>query len=475
MRFTTLGTLMMSALFLAGCGGGTGSFLPRAANHAASEATGRQIKSFQNGLAAGDFKPVCGPVPAGRARCAALLLAGAPPASQARTPMSVAAARGFTPDGYGPADLQSAYRLTAAAKHNGEDSLVAIVVAYENPHAERDLAVYRAQYGLPPCTSANRCFQKVGQTGRSGALPPLPPADGFSGGWQVESSLDLDMVSANCPKCRILLVESNDDFMNNLVAAVDTAARLGAMAISNSYAAYESSSDPAPVSQGGLLAHYVHPHVAVVAATGDFGYALSGWNTGAVIPAAFPSVVAVGGTLLTPDSSSARGWSESAWDGGGSGCSLYEAMPAWQDADPNCVGTVTNAAGRTSSFASRIYGDVSYVASAYTGVAVYNTNGQFGTNGWGVLGGTSVASPAIAAIYGLAGYGGSDEGENDLARFPARKLYHARSALFDVTSGTNGACFGSYLCTAGPGYDAPTGNGSPNGIGAFSLGGSEGD
>ncbi|MDP9107271.1 MAG: hypothetical protein M3N49_15250, partial [Candidatus Eremiobacteraeota bacterium] len=347
-------------------------------------------------------------------------------------------------------------------------AVIAIVDAYDTPQAEQDLAVYRARFGLSPCTTANRCFRKVNQNGKAGPLPPVPPP-GFEG-WQIETALDLEMVSANCPKCSIVLVESNDDFMNNLGPAVDAAAKFQPAAISNSYVSQESPTDPGPVAKGGLLSYYVHRNIAVVAGSGDFSYmSTPQWDAaggyGALIPAAFPSVVAVGGTELSPDSTVARGWSETVWSATGSGCSAYEPAPSWQRSDPNCVGTFARGdgegEGETRTFPSRIYGDVAYAAD---GVAFYDS-GPGG--GWGVLAGTSIGSPAIAAIYGLAGYGpeGSDDG-ND-GGFPAQKLYASRRSLFDVTVGFNGSCPAAFLCNAGPGYDAPTGNGSPNGIGAF--------
>jgi subtilase family serine protease len=462
----TLGTLMMSALFLAGCGGGSGAFTPHAANQTGSASGVRHVKTFREGLAAGDLKAVCPAVPPGRARCVSYMLSakGAAAAGLTRSTLSNSTA---PPPGYGPADLQSAYRLTAAARSNGTGSVIAIVDAYDNPRAEQDLAVYRARYGLPPCTTANRCFQKVNQSGKSGPLPPMPPPEFI--GWVTESSLDLDMVSANCPKCRILLVESDDDFFNNLGAAVDTAARFRPVAISNSYVGQESATDVGPVSHDGLLPYYVHPHIAVVAGSGDYGYALSGWNFGALIPAAFPSVIAAGGTDLWPDASSPRGWSEIALDAGGSGCSMFEPAPPWQKPDPNCVGSYTSPSGRMTTFPSRIYADVAYSSSAYDGVAFYDTNVVDGNDGWGTVGGTSVASPAIAAIYGLARSAVRGEaGESDDGSwFPARKLYSSKGSLFDITSGSNGDCIMAYFCTAVPGYDGPTGNGTPNGIAAF--------
>ncbi|HEY0382568.1 MAG TPA: hypothetical protein VGC72_10245 [Candidatus Elarobacter sp.] len=465
MQRTTLGALMTSVLFLAGCGG-SGSFAPHRANQTATASAARHFSSVADGVAAGALRPVCGPVGAGRARCTSYIVVGGGTQTAAQSAQRSASAHSPPPDGFGPADLQSAYRLTAAARTKGDDALVAVVDAYDTPQAEQDLAVYRARYGLPPCTTANRCFKKVNQNGRIAPLPPLPPP-GFEG-WQVETALDLEIVSANCPKCKILLVESNDDFMNNLGPAVNAAAKFDPAAISNSYVSQESPSDPKPVNKDGLLPYYVHPNIAVVAGSGDFSYmSTPQWDGfewvafGPLIPAAFPSVVAVGGTELSQDSSNARGWSETAWSSTGSGCSLYEPAPPWQRTDPSCVGSFTDGAGNTHTFASRIYGDVAYAAD---NVAVYDS-GPLG--GWGVLAGTSIGSPAIAAIYGLAGYGPNGNRDSDDSDFPARKLYTARRSLFDVTAGFNGTCSSTYLCNAGAGYDGPTGNGSPNGTGAF--------
>jgi len=464
MQRTTAGALMTSALFLAGCGG-SGTIAPHPANQTAPASVGRQFKTVAESVAAGVLKPVCGPVGPGRARCTSYVVTQNAAATATESAQRSVSAR-VAPDGLGPADLQSAYRLTTAARTKGDDALIAIVDAYDTPQAEHDLAVYRARYGLPPCTVANRCFRKVNQKGKAAPLPPLaPPA---SAGWQVETALDLEVVSANCPKCNILLVESDDDFMNNLGAAVNEAAEFEPAAISNSYVTNESPTDPGPIANGGLLAYYVHPNIAVVAGSGDFSYMSTTQSDGTVIgpliPAAFPSVVAVGGTELWQDATVARGWSETVWSSTGSGCSAVERMPPWQQADPNCVGAFTDEQGRTRTFPSRIYGDVAYAAD---NVAEYDSSGLFGPNGWHVLAGTSIGSPAIAAIYGLAGYGPNGNRDSDDADFPARKLYTSRRGLFDVTSGSNGACSDTYLCSAGSGYDGPTGNGSPNGITAF--------
>src|SRR5262249_3597783 len=151
---------------------------------------------------------------------------------------------------------------------------------------------------------------KVNETGGTLPMPPANPD------WGLEISLDLDMVSAVCPNCKILLVEATTNLNTDLYAGVDTAARLGANAISNSYGGDESSDETSSD------VHFNHPGVAVTASSGDDGYGVS-------YPAASRYVTAVGGTSLTRGGGS-RGWSETAWSGAGSGCSAYEAKPAWQ-------------------------------------------------------------------------------------------------------------------------------------------------
>lgn len=338
-----------------------------------------------------------------------------------------------TPEGFSPADLQAAYNLPSSGAGAGQT--VAIVDAYDNPNAEADLAVYRAQYGLPPCTTANGCFRKVDQRGEK-SYPSADP------GWAGEIALDLDMVSAVCPDCHILLVEADDAFSDNLGEAVNTAVRLGAKYVSNSYGGLEFPGDLDYDTK-----YYKHPGVVVTASSGDSGYL--GDDNGALYPSSSPYVTAVGGTSLVRDGS-ARGWSETAWRGAGSGCSRYEPKPATQH-DPCATRTVA---------------DVSAVSDPATGVAVYHTYGV-GT-GWEVFGGTSVAAPVIASVYALAGVPGASD-------LPNSYPYASANALHDVTSGVNGGCADAYLCTAGPGYDGPTGLGTPDGLLAFRPPGPHGE
>jgi N-acetylneuraminic acid mutarotase len=328
------------------------------------------------------------------------------------------------PSGYGPSQLDSAYDLPSGSAGAGET--VAVVDAYDDPAAEADLQVYRAQYGLPVCDTANGCFTKVAQDGSTNYPSP-------DQGWSTETSLDLDMVSAICPNCHILLVEADDDSMVNLGTAVDEAVTLGAKFVSNSYGGAE---DPSEVTSDS--SYYDHPGVVITASSGDSAY-------GVEYPAASQYVTAVGGTTLTQDSAVARGWTETAWADAGSGCSAYEAKPSWQ-ADTGC--------------ANRTVADVSADADPDTGVAVYDS---YSGGGWGVVGGTSVASPVIASTYALAG-------TPVAGTYPSSYPYADTTALNDVTSGSNGTCSPSYLCTAGPGYDGPTGLGTPDGTAAFSGG-----
>jgi subtilase family serine protease len=325
------------------------------------------------------------------------------------------AAPSLTPSGFGPADLQSAYSLAGASAANGAGKTIAIVDAYGYPSADADLQVYRNQYKLPACTAASHCLTIVNQNGGSN----LPRTDT---GWDQEQALDLDMASAICPNCKILLVQASSNSFANLSAAVDYAARVaGVVAISNSYGGSEYGSEVADEN------HYNHPGIAVTVSSGDNGY-------GVEFPAASQYVTAVGGTHLVLNQP------ETVWSGAGSGCSAYITKPSWQT-DTGC--------------ARRTVADVSAVADPNTGVAVYGPSSRMHSS-WLVFGGTSVAAPLIAGVYAVSG-----------SVVPLSTTYGSSGNLHDVTSGSNGSCGGTYLCTAGRGYDGPTGLGTPNGTSAF--------
>ena len=294
--------------------------------------------------------------------------------------------------GLHPADLQNAYALPS----QDAGGLVAIVDAYDNPAAESDLAVYRTGFGLPACTTGNGCFRKVNQRGAAGSYPAP------NTGWSQEISLDLDMVSAVCPRCSIILVEADSALLDDLGAAVDTAAALGALAVSNSYYAIEWSGET------GEDVHYRHSGVAITASSGDRGYQ--------TYPAASRFVTSVGGTTLTQG---AGGWTESAWQYGGHGCSLYVSRPSWQTP----VGCDSMRSGV----------DVAAIADPQTGVATFDAE----TGGWQVAGGTSVGAPIIAAAYALSG------------RFVGPSYSYSHAYAFNVLGG---------------GFTLATGLGSPKGV-----------
>jgi subtilase family serine protease len=353
-------------------------------------------------------------IPDTQARCLAQIVT-----DSAGRPIFHDAKPNVTPSGYGPADLYSAYNITT---QGSASTIMAIVDAHGYPNAEADMGVYRAQYGLPACTTANGCFAKYNQKGKQSNYPA------FNLGWAQETALDLDMASAMCPKCKIILVEASGNGIEKLSAAENTAAGKGAHVISNSYAGSEGKSPPFEDA-------YNHQGVAITASTGDSGY-------GKGFPAASPHVIAVGGTHLVK-SGTDRGWTETVWGGASSGCSHVYAKPKWQT-DKGCKG--------------RMEADVAAVADPQTGVAVYAPESQT-QSGWGVLGGTSVAAPLIGGIFANNG------GKVDYAS----SLYANTGALYDVTSGSNGSCPGkpAYYCNGEVGYDGPTGLGTPNGTTAF--------
>jgi hypothetical protein len=375
--------------------------------------------------AAPGMRAACAPTGPRQARCFALF------APQARVNAAIAAGQAgpaAAPAGWGATDIEAAYKLPAS---DNPHQTVAVVEAYSTPDLEADLGVYRQEYGLPACTVAGGCLRIVNQQGNTSPLP----ASGVPYGWDVETMLDVSMVSAACPRCSILVVQATDASFADLAAAEDTAARLGAAAISNSYGGRETGFSQA------YAAAYDHPGHTIVASSGDSGFGAANF------PANVAAVTAAGGTQLAK-AGSARGWAERVWNAGGgasgSGCSAYVAKPAWQH-DPHCPG--------------RTVADVSAVA---WNIPVYDQN----QGGWLTVGGTSAAAPLIAGVYGLAG--------NAATIAPGYEYAHP-GALFDVTVGNNGwpypptgvSCGYDYLCTAKKGYDAPTGLGTPDGTAAF--------
>ena len=366
-------------------------------------------------------RAVCPAPVLGHARCHVLVVT-----DSRGNPMATTA-----PTGYGPAQFQGAYNLPSTA---GSAQTIALVDAYNDPSAKADLDAYDRAYGLsafPSCGGAvtTACFQKVNQSGNSSPLPRT------NTGWALEISLDVQIAHAICQNCKVLLVEASSNSFSNLATAVNTAARMGAGVISNSYGGSETSS-----TLGGA---YDHPGVAITASSGDNGY-------GVESPASFNTVVAVGGTTLSLAGSNGYG-GETVWSGSGSGCSSYFSARSWQQSSSgwSATGCGTN----------RGVADVAADADPATGASVHDSTKYQGQAGWFRVGGTSLSAPLIGAVYALAGNSAS-------AAYPASIPYANTSNLHDVTSGSNGSC-GTTMCAGAAGYDGPTGVGTPNGTGGF--------
>lgn len=340
---------------------------------------------------------------------------------------------------YGANQLRKAYGVTEVGARY---KVIAVVDAYHSASAYQDLVDYRAMYNLGPidnCTKQdlpgmegavitevpagkNPCFMQLDQNGRVAVNH-----DTQDDGWAQETALDIEMASAICPHCSILLVEAKIPTMANFDRAVAVAAEFkGVKSISNSYGGSDNGEFKYP-----SFAAASAKGIAVVASSGDSGY-------GASAPASFASVIAVGGTSLRLD---ARGkWdSETAWTKAGSGCSTYNRAAAWQPV------FMTGCAGKMTA-------DVAAVADPATGVAVAYDGG------WYTFGGTSVAAPIIAGMYAIGPDFGDSAGAFTLAN--AAKLH-------DITEGSNGRCDVNYWCNARVGWDGPTGLGTPIGSDAF--------
>ena len=369
-------------------------------------------------------KPVCPPdARPGFARCNSEIVtdaAGAPIVSNSLLSGS-----------YGPAAFRGAYGVNGVTPTT---RTVAIVDAYDDPTVLDDLDVYSNHFGIPPLnrcavstgTAASPCIQKVDQNGTS-TYPT-----GTS--WSDEIALDVEAVHALCQNCNILLIEAYSNYDNDLITAANQRAFLmGANVVSNSWGGSEFG------GESFYDTTFNHPGVAYVFSSGDNNY-------GVEYPAASPNVTAVGGTTLLVNSdytyNSETVWSHSGY-GAGSGCSTQESKPGFQH-DAGCT--------------KRTIADVSADADPSTGAAVYLAGS------WYLIGGTSLAAPLVAAVFALAGGVGSTLGNS----LPYANLNYGVN-LRDVTSGNNGSCSGSYLCTAKTGYDGPTGLGTPLGTSAFTT------
>jgi subtilase family serine protease len=355
----------------------------------------------------------------------------------------------LSPIGYGPSQFHSGYGeptqtpyvtcCTGARKN----VTIAIVDAYSHASISADLAAYDAAFGLPvfPDCSVSvttGCLQIVNQ---SGAASPLPAADD---GWGLEESLDVQAAHAMCQNCKILLVEASSSNFTDLTIAEQWAAA-HAPIVSNSYGATGQDCLPSDIPG------YDYLHKAIIASAGDNGFAIS-------CPATQPDVISVGGTFLRLNADGSYR-QEAVWFGSGGGCSTANATPAWQAA---------LVAWPAIGCSGRMENDVAADADPNTGAAVYDS-GYYGDSGWFQVGGTSLAAPLVAGVYGLAANAQSTAYSHPIQRAYAKL---GTSALRDIVVGSNnsgyyGVCYVPLQCSADIGFDGPTGVGSPHGLGGF--------
>jgi subtilase family serine protease len=343
---------------------------------------------------------VCPGSPIGTASCHALVVTDGVGNPNAST----------SPTGLSPATIKSVYTFPTSSTA-GAGKTIAIVDAYDDPTAEADLGVFSSQYGLPACTTANGCFQKVNQTGGT-SYPRV------NTGWALEISLDVQWAHAIAPGAKILLVEASSNSFANLLAAEDYA-KTHAQYVSNSWGGAESSGEASNDS------HFSQSGVSFFVSSGDSGLP-------AQYPSASPNVISVGGTTLTLSGSTLV--SETGWSGSGGGCSAYE--------------NATSAQLSLSTFAQAGCGtkrgtpDVSLDADPASGVSVYDSTRYQGQAGWFKVGGTSASSPMWAGRSAVAG-----------AVVNSAYVYGSSITYRDIISGNNGA-------SARSGYDLVTGRGS---------------
>lgn len=334
--------------------------------------------------------------------------------------------------GFTAQQLEAAYGLTNKLG-NGSGKKVALIEAGDLAAASTDLATYRTQYGLG---TAN--FFKYNETGQQSNYPPSCQ----NYGWCLETDLDIDMVSASCPKCTIYLMEAKGG-INDFEAAEAEAVTLGATILSNSWICYGSGD----CGDSNFQNYFNTSGITYLASSGDASYDAIG------APSVLDSVIAVGGTQLA---SAGSKFTETVWSGAGAGCANASNVggsgipkPSWQK-DPGC-------SNRTDS-------DISAQSGCSPGVAVYV--GIYG--GWTGVCGTSVASPLLAGIVALAGNGASLNGGQYVWQFTAKQR---AARLHPIKSGSDGSCGGSYLCQAGTKqfktYSGPGGWGSPKTIKAL--------
>jgi hypothetical protein len=346
-----------------------------------------------------------------------------------------------------PPDLASLYNIPAAAQQD-TNATVAILTGDYNPNTEGDMNAYRSFFGLPACTSDSGCYTNVDANGGTNLQS--------TGTGKTEVELDVEAVSAICPRCHIVVIQTGDD-----QKAIQTGYALGARYFS---ASFVSST---PLWPANFLDAY--PDIVFAAGSGDVGFGTysdqQGYRGSVNYPAADPHVVAVGGTTASLVNGQ---WVQYPWEGSGTGCATEVPRPAYQQ-DVSAVAVGCPDGGRaTADISALAEGFLTKVSSPVDSSDLCRT---VDSQCWMPMGGTSVATPIIAAMFALAGNHTNPHVMYDYARsYP--------STLDDIThyqgGGTGGygqdsitTCPEGSLCHVLPGWDGQTGVGAPNGLDAL--------
>jgi subtilase family serine protease len=373
-----------------------------------------------------------------------------------------------SPAGLGATDLETAYHLPQSSV--GTNGMVAVIEYGAYPVLAQDLAVYRHEYGLPPCTIANNCLKVTNITGGPPVKPGTSKIDKITEQSDaVEAALDVDMVSAACPGCHILVLEASDfigtgnvspDKRGAAVAtAYQTAVRLGAHAVSLSDFLPDTTA-----LDGKTGAMLDHVGVPLFASAGDIPPAdpdqAAGPADNAGWPQDLPWVVSVGATLLKPVNPARTRFIERASPNYVGSCS-----PGLASADGQPAKVAAYCGGHRAAV------DMAADADVNTGPAVYDTYAPWTHKPphWFISGGTSASSPFVAAWYARSAHTALAE----KAHGPSA-LYSAPASSFNkITTGKGNPAickrlgWPTVMCQAGPGWNGPTGLGSPHGLGSF--------
>lgn len=361
------------------------------------------------------------------------------------------------PSGYAyetPASLACVYGLVATSSGcnplvtttnaTGGSETIAIVDAYDDPQAYGDLAWFSDQFGIG--LKASQFSVIWANTSTSSCYSSGVPIDP-TGGWELEESLDIEYAHAMAPGATIYLVEACSNYFSDLFLAVNVASNLVRCGQTTTCPAGSTGKGEVSMSWGGgefssetsYDSYFTAANVVYVASTGD--------APGTIYPSVSPNVVAAGGLTHRRSITTGNLIGLTGWVSGGGGKSFYEARPSYQSSISSIVGT------------SRGVPDVSFDADPNTGVWVYDTFPVEFVQyyNWIIVGGTSLAAPALAGVINRAGAFAANSNAE------LTQIYANQAVTTDFTDIRSAYC-GYYMSlSAGTGWDYCSGVGAVKG------------